>query len=85
MVRATFSGLPVVRVGRNAPEAFTDKNDILIAGSNLTGTKARMLLLACLQKFGSLPAAKDPRAPTALEREATRQAVAPYQLVFDTH
>jgi L-asparaginase len=85
MVRATFSGLPVVRVGRNAPEAFTDKNDILIAGSNLTGTKARMLLLACLLKFGSLPAAMDPRAPTALERDATRQAVAAYQLVFDTH
>ncbi len=85
MMQASFSGLPVVRVGRNAPEAFTDLHDILIAGSNLTSTKARLLLLACLLKFGSLPVAHDPRVPTAAEREATRNAVAAYQVIFDSH
>jgi len=40
-------------------------------GSNLTSTKARMLLMACLMKFGSLPVAKDPANPTKPEMEAT--------------
>ena len=85
MLRAVYSGLPVVRVGRDACEAFTDPHPLLIAGSNLTGTKARLLLMACLLKYGSLPAAADAAAPTAAERERTREAVARYQGIFDTH
>jgi L-asparaginase len=57
----------------------------LIAGANLAVTKARILLMACLMKFGALPAAADPRRPTAAEVAATAQAVAAYQAVFDTH
>ena len=56
-----------------------------IAGSNLTANKARWLLMACLLKYGSLPPAADPRHPTADEVEATRQLIAEYQAVFDTH
>jgi len=41
--------------------------------------------MACLLKFGSLPAAKDPVNPTADELDAIRKAVAAYQEVFDTH
>ena len=41
--------------------------------------------MACLMKFGSLPAAEDPDKPTAEEIEAVRKAVAAYQDVFDTH
>ena len=85
LLRAVFSGLPVVRVGRNAPEAFVDPNEFLIAGSNLTATKARLLLLACLLKFGSLPIAVDPGQPTMTERDATRRTVTAYQEIFDTH
>ena len=83
--RAIYAGLPVVRVGRGSPEGFADPHDYFIAGSNLTSTKARMLLMACLLKFGSLPPAKDPDNPTAEELAATRKAVAAYQSVFNTH
>jgi hypothetical protein len=83
--RAVFSGLPVVRVGRGSAEGFADPHPYFIAGSNLTGIKARLLLMACLMKFGSLPVARNADQPTAAELEATKQAVAHYQQVFDTH
>ena len=85
MVRAAFSGIPVVKVGRNAPEGFADPHEFQIAGSNLTATKARFLLMACLLKFGSYPPAKDPAKPTPQEVEAVKAAVAKYQEIFDTH
>ena len=85
MLKATFSGLPVARVGRGAPEGFADHHEFQIAASNLTGTKARFLLMACLLKFGSLPAAKNPQAPTAEELQSIRHSLAAYQEVFDTH
>jgi L-asparaginase len=83
--RASFCGAPVVRVGRGAPEGFADREPLTIAGSNLTATKARLLLMACLMKFGSLPVAVDPGAPTPSEIEAHKASVARYQKVFDTH
>ena len=85
MVRAAFSGIPVVKVGRNAPEGFADPHEFQIAGSNLTATKARFLLMACLVKFGSYPPAKDPAKPTPQEVAAVKAAVAKYQEIFDTH
>jgi L-asparaginase len=83
--QAVFAGLPVARVGRGNPEGFADPDEYTIAGSNLTATKARMLLMACLLKLGSLPTAQDPNKPTAYELAATRAAVAAYQKIFDTH
>jgi hypothetical protein len=83
--KAIYSGLPVARVGRGSPEGFADPHDYFIAGSNLTSTKARMLLMACLLKLGSLPPAEDPENPTAEELAAIRKAVAAYQAIFDTH
>jgi len=59
MERAVLSGLPVVRAGRGAPEGFADATALFISGSNSPATKARLLLMACLMRFGSLPAAKD--------------------------
>jgi hypothetical protein len=41
--------------------------------------------MASLMKFGSLPAAKNPDKPTSQEMAATKEAVARYQQVFDTH
>jgi L-asparaginase len=83
--KAIYCGLPVVRVGRGNPEGFADPHEYFIAGSNLTATKARMLLMACLLKFGSLPPATNPDDPTSAELAATRGAVALYQHIFDTH
>jgi L-asparaginase/Glu-tRNA(Gln) amidotransferase subunit D len=85
--QASFSGAPVVRVGRGYPEGFADADHegVTIAGMNLTATKARLLLMACLMKFGSLPAAADPARPAPGEIAALNAAVGEYQNVFDTH
>jgi hypothetical protein len=64
---------------------FADPHDFQIAATNLTATKARFLLMACLLKFGSLPPAIDPDKPTSEELDAIRKAVAAYQSVFNTH
>jgi L-asparaginase len=85
--RATFSGMPVVKVGRGNAGGFVDpkRDPLAIAGSNLTATKARLLLMACLMKFGCLPRAADPANPTAAETEATKAKLKEYQEIFDTH
>lgn len=85
--QAACSGMPVVKVGRGNAEGMvpTNPNGLFIAGSNLTATKARLLLMACLMKLGSLPPAADPCKPSEPERQAIRAKVAEYQAVFDTH
>ena len=85
--RATLSGMPVVKVGRGNAEGVVDpaRATLAIAGSNLTATKARLLLMACLLRFGSLPPALDPTRPTPAELEAVQAKLAEYQAVFDTH
>jgi hypothetical protein len=85
MRRAVFSGMPVVKVGRGNAEGFTARIPPFLSGSNLTATKARLLLMACLMKFGGLPAAADPSNPTQAEFEATMARLDEYQAVFDTH
>ena len=85
---AAFSGMPVVRVGRgNAGGSAAQLNPrhVVITGNNLTATKARLLLIASIMKFGSLPPARDPTNPTEEERAALHEAIARYQTVFDTH
>jgi hypothetical protein len=85
--RATFSGMPVVKVGRGNAGGYVDatRDPLAIAGSNLTATKARLLLMACLMKFGCLPPVSDPAKPTATETEATKAKLKQYQEIFDTH
>jgi hypothetical protein len=85
LIKATLSGIPVCKVGRGAPMGFADPHEFQIAAANLTSTKARLLMMACLLKFGSLPPAKDPSNPTKAELDAIRKGVAEYQKVFDTH
>jgi hypothetical protein len=77
--------MPVVRVGRGNNEGFAAQAGVHIGGGNLTSTKARLLLLACLMKFGGLPPAADPDNPTAVETAAILDQVNLYQAVFDTH
>jgi L-asparaginase len=84
MLRGVHSGLPVVRVGRSNTEGFVPlDNPSFIGGSNLTATKARLLLMACLMKFGALPSAANPDQPR--ERAAVCEKVAEYQVIFNTH
>jgi L-asparaginase len=85
--RATFSGIPVVKVGRGNAEGFVDpaRSPLAIAGSNLTATKARLLLMACLMKLGCLPPAADPENPTRAELDAVKAKLGAYQAIFDTH
>ena len=85
MQRAVHCGMPVVRVGRGNNEGFTPAADRFIGGRNLTSTKARILLMACLMRFGSLPPAADPERPTEAELAAIRERIALYQAVFNTH
>ncbi|OGA22462.1 MAG: hypothetical protein A3I01_15520 [Betaproteobacteria bacterium RIFCSPLOWO2_02_FULL_65_24] len=85
--RAVFCGMPVVKVGRGNAEGMVPitPGTVFISGSNLTATKARLLLMACLMKFGALPPAVDPSRPTAAERTAVQAKVAEYQAVFNSH
>ncbi len=85
--RATFSGMPVVKVGRGNAGGFVDptRDPLAIAGSNLTATKARLVLMACLMKFGCLPPAADPARPTEAEKEATQAKLQEYREIFNTH
>jgi hypothetical protein len=85
--RAAFSGMPVVRVGRGNAEGVVRgaPDPLMVFGSNLTATKARMLLMACLLRFGAAPPAADPDAPTEAERSALLAYLGQLQEVFDTH
>jgi L-asparaginase/Glu-tRNA(Gln) amidotransferase subunit D len=83
--RAVVRGMPVVRVGRGNIEGFTTPSEFFIGGSNLTSTKARLLLMAAILKVGSLPVPTDPDRPTATEMRAIRSKMAQYQEIFDTH
>ena len=84
---AALSGMPVVRVSRDNEETMVRPNpsNLTIEGSNLSPLKARLLLMAALMRFGTLPAAADPRNPTPQEREAVRATIEQYQEVFSTH
>ena len=85
MLKSVRCGMPVVRVGRGNTEGFTPGYKFFVSGSNLTSTKARLLLMACLMKFGSLPPAADPDNPTEEELAAIREKIKAYQAVFNTH
>lgn len=85
--RAAFAGYPVVRVGRGDARGVTEStyHPFGIAGGTLTATKARMLLIACLLRFGALPPAADPAAPAPDEVRSTQAALDRYREVFASH
>jgi hypothetical protein len=85
--RAILRGMPVVHVLRGNAEGFGQAlfAKLTIAGGNLTATKARLLLMACLLRFGSLPPVADPDNPTTDEIRAIEGALAKFQAVFDSH
>jgi len=83
---ATFCGHPTVVVGRgNTGGMASDLGPLVVSGDNLTATKARMLLMACLLRFGAVPPAKDPSHPTKDEYRAAKTAISTLQQIFDTH
>lgn len=80
-------GIPVVKVNRGNTVGYIRPNDdnLIIEGANLIATKARLLLMASLMKFGSLPPAADPKNPTPAELTAIKEKLKLYQAVFNTH
>jgi hypothetical protein len=85
MKKAVYCGMPVVRVGRGNNEGFSARAGVFLGGSNLTSTKARLVLMACLMKFGAPPPAADPDYPTDTETAAIQAQLEMYQAVLDTH
>ena len=86
LLEAVFSGVPCVRVARGNTGGFCyPSGPFFVAGSNLTSTKARVLLQAAILKLGMLPPAADPKNPTKAERASISEKVAAYQQIFDTH
>ncbi|HTE85976.1 MAG TPA: asparaginase domain-containing protein [Dehalococcoidia bacterium] len=85
--QAIFSGMPVVKVARGNADGISapDPGGLFVGGSNLTATKARILLMASMMKLGSLPPARDPNDPTPEEIAGVKAKVAEYQAIFDTH
>jgi hypothetical protein len=84
---ATYNGFPVVKVGRGNADGVTEAISApgAIAGGTLSATKARLLLMACLLRFGMLPAAVEPAQPTPAEVGATEAALDRYREVFARH
>jgi L-asparaginase/Glu-tRNA(Gln) amidotransferase subunit D len=84
---AAASGLVVVKVFRDNPGMYVgaNPNNLFVAGSNLNATKARILLMASLLRYGNPPPAADPDHPTPAEIAAIHAHLAKIQAVFDTH
>jgi L-asparaginase len=85
LARAVYTGFPVVCVGRGNTEGFATPPSPFIGASNLTATKARLLLMLCIMKFGMHPVACDPERPTADEIAATQARNTAFQAIFATH
>ena len=85
--RAALSGFVVVKVYRGTPRMFVggSAGSLYLAGSNLNANKARVLLMACLLRFGCPRPAADPAHPTRAELAAVRAHLVQFQKVFDTH
>jgi len=85
--QAALSGFVIVKVSRGTPGAFMGavEENLLVEGSNLNANKARVLLMACLLRFGCPPPAADPAHPTEAEKTAVRNHLAKIQEVFNSH
>ncbi|HWE72743.1 MAG TPA: asparaginase domain-containing protein [Stellaceae bacterium] len=86
LTRTVYTGFPVVNVGRGNTEGFAlPGGGPFIGGSNLTATKARILLMLCIMKLGMLPPAQDSEYPTRDEIQATERKLKQYQAIFNSH
>lgn len=84
---AALYGYPVLKAARGNAGGFmnTDPDNLFIEGQNITATKGRMLLMACILRFGMYPPAADPAHPTEEELKAIKEKIKLYQEVFHTH
>lgn len=84
---AALHGYPVLKAARGNADGFmdTNPNNLFIEGHNTTSTKGRVLLMACILRFGTYPPAKDPSNPTEEELRAIKEKIKLYQEVFHTH
>jgi hypothetical protein len=77
-------GIPVVMVARGSLGGPVVPRDSFIAGGYLTAMKARLLVMATLLRYGSLPRSAKLSAPIA-EEWCLSRALAGYQVIFDSH
>lgn len=83
---AVYCGVPVVRCSRGNGTGFVrGAVPPFIAAGNLTASKARILLMAALLRYGSLTPAADPLSPTDDDIERSLMEVARFQQIFDSH
>ncbi|HVU22740.1 MAG TPA: asparaginase domain-containing protein [Opitutus sp.] len=84
---AAMAGVVIVKVSRGNSGATLGEvaENLAIEGSNLNANKARVLLMACLLRYGNPPPARDPAHPTEAEKSAVRAHLAKIQAVFNTH
>lgn len=80
---AVWSGVPVVRVTREARGGLAVPDSWFIDAGARGATEAADLLAQCLARHGPFPAARTPFAPSAAERAALRRHLALYQAEFN--
>ena len=79
--RATFSGMPVVKVSRGNAVGFVDpsRDPLAIAGSNLAAPQGATVFYGLPDQVRLLAAGGGPGEPTETETEATKNRLAQYQ------
>ena len=85
MMRAVYSGMPVVRVGRGNTEGFAPRADRLHRRTQSDRNQGAAVVDGVSDAVRRLPPAADPDHPTETEKDAIRKNLIDYQRVFDTH
>lgn len=74
-------GIPVAKLARGG-EVAADPEQLFLDGSGLTEREASDLLLRCLERHGTPPAAANPESPSAKELAAIRAHLQPFREAF---
>lgn len=83
LVRATLSGVPVVKLAPQGEVAATPEG-LFLDGGSLTAEQAKSVLEHCLARHGAPPSAADPDRSTARELAAIRAHLEPFQTALRT-
>ena len=78
----SLRGVPVARIAKSGGTVALMPDALFIDAGSLTEHQAQELLITCIEKFGVPPAARDPSAPTELERSAIRKHLQKYRAQF---
>jgi L-asparaginase len=82
----THYGIPVALANRGDDGRIPrSTGGLFIFCDNLMAVKARLLLTLAIERYGMLPAYRDPRHPTPIEKKHLERKIERYQHLFDTH